>query len=105
MVKVTFLPLKRTVEFDLAALPFRGHGRPRSLLDVALNFGILLEHTCGGNCACTTCHVVVKAGEKCLDEIADNEADRLELAAGVTLHSRLGCQAVVLSDVVVEVPV
>ena len=106
MTKVIFLPLNRTVEFDLAALPFQGHGRPRSLLDVALNFGIPLEHTCGGNCACTTCHVVVKTGEECLGEIADNEADRLELAAGVTLHSRLGCQAVVAKDgeIVVEIP-
>ena len=106
MAKVTFLPLNRTVEFDLDALPYPGHGKPRSLLDVALNFGISLEHTCGGNCACTTCHVVVKAGEECLSEMGDDEADRLELAAGVTLHSRLGCQAVVVKDgeIVVEIP-
>ena len=106
MAKVTFLPLRRTVEFDLAALPFQGHGRPRSLLDVALNYGIPLEHTCGGNCACTTCHLVVKAGEGCLSEMKEDEADRLELAAGVTLHSRLGCQAVIAKDgeIVVEIP-
>jgi 2Fe-2S ferredoxin len=34
----------------------------------------------------------------------DEEADRLDLAAGLTLHSRLACQAVVRGNVVVEVP-
>ena len=30
--------------------------------------------------------------------------DRLDMAEGLTIHSRLGCQAVVHGDVVVEVP-
>jgi 2Fe-2S ferredoxin len=34
----------------------------------------------------------------------DDEADRLEMAPGLTLHSRLACQAVVHGDVVVEIP-
>ncbi len=36
--------------------------------------------------------------------VEDDEADRLDLAAGLTLHSRLACQAVVNGDVTVEVP-
>ncbi len=106
MAKVTFLPLDKTVEFDLDALPYKEHGRPKSLLDVALNFGIHLEHACGGNCACTTCHVVVKKGAECLNEMDDDEQDRLDMAADLTLHSRLGCQSVIERDgeVVVEVP-
>ena len=32
------------------------------------------------------------------------EEDRLDMAPGLTLHSRLGCQAVVKGDVVIEVP-
>jgi 2Fe-2S ferredoxin len=100
-LKVTFLPLNRTVEFE--ALPYKHHGKPGSILDVALNFGIPLEHACGGNCACTTCHVVVREGEESLSEMEDDEADRLGLAAGVTLHSRLACQAVVRGDVTVEI--
>jgi 2Fe-2S ferredoxin len=63
-----------------------------------------LEHVCGGNCACTTCHVIVKQGEGYLSPVEEEEADRLEMAAGLTLHSRLGCQAVVKGDVVVEMP-
>jgi 2Fe-2S ferredoxin len=103
--KVTFLPEGRTVEFESGSLPYSDHGKPESLLDIALNFGIHLEHACGGSCACTTCHVIVKdSTDRNLSEMDDDEADRLDMAAGLTLHSRLGCQAVVTGDVVVEIP-
>lgn len=100
-MKVTFIPLNRTVEFE--TLPYKHHGKPGSILDVAINFGIPLEHSCGGNCACTTCHIVVRQGEQNLSPIEDDEADRLDIAEGVTIHSRLACQAVVRGDVVVEI--
>ena len=105
-VRVTFLPENRTAEFDLHELPYAGHGRERSLLDVALNFDIRLEHACGGNCACTTCHVVVRKGEELLSEMEDDEADKLDTAADITLHSRLGCQARIerAGEIVVEIP-
>jgi ferredoxin len=45
----------------------------------------------------------VKEGGRHLSQMEDLEADRLYSAAGLTLHSRLACQAVVLGDVVVEV--
>jgi 2Fe-2S ferredoxin len=95
--------MQRTVEFDLHTLPYKEHGLPGSILDVALNFAIPLEHNCGGNCACTTCHVIIRGGEQNLSGKEDLEADRLDLAPGVTLHSRLACQAVVRGDVVVEI--
>ena len=104
MPRVTFFPAGTVVDFDPHELPHGGHGKPGSLLDVALHFQIPLEHTCGGNCACTTCHVIVKQGEGALSPMEDSEADRLEMAAGLTLHSRLACQAVVFGDVVVELP-
>jgi 2Fe-2S ferredoxin len=103
-LKVTFLPLGRTVEFEPGGLAYRGHGRQGSLLDVALNFGVALEHNCGGACACTTCHVIVRGGERNLSPMDEAEADRLDFAPGLTLHSRLACQAVVTGDVVVEIP-
>ena len=34
----------------------------------------------------------------------DDEEDRLYMADGLTLHSRLGCQCVVKGDVTVEIP-
>ena len=36
--------------------------------------------------------------------MSEEEADRLDTAADLTLHSRLGCQCVVKGDVTVEIP-
>lgn len=104
MPKVTFLPANVTVEFESGQLEYQDHGEPESLLDIALASGLDLEHACGGSCACTTCHVIVKEGDDNLSEMDDDEADKVDEAPGVTLHSRLGCQAVVKGDVVIEVP-
>lgn len=105
-VRVTFLPEGKTVEFENGKLPYQDHGKPQSILDVAQNFGIFLDHACGGNCACTTCHVWVKKGKECLSEMDDDEADRLDMAADLQLDSRLGCQSVIEKpgEVVVEIP-
>jgi 2Fe-2S ferredoxin len=102
--KVTFLPLNRTVEVDDAKYPLADHGRPGSLLDIALAHEIHLEHNCGGSCACTTCHIIVKEGATNLSPMEGDEEDRLDMAEGLTIHSRLGCQAIVRGDVVVEIP-
>ena len=57
-------------------------------------------------CACSTCHVIVKEGFDSLSEASENEEDMLDNAPGVTLQSRLACQAVAdgSSDLVVEIP-
>ncbi len=106
LVRVTFLPENETVEFECGKQPHQDHGKPGSILDIALNFGLRLEHACGGNCACTTCHVVVKTGKELLSEMDDEEADRLDMAADLQLDSRLGCQAVIEKpgEIVVEIP-
>ena len=110
MPKVTVIPVDGsqplTVEFESGKLPYAEHGKRESLLDVCLNFGIPLEHACGGSCACTTCHVVVKDGDRNLSEMDDDEADRLDMAADLQLNSRLGCQAIIEKpgEVVVEIP-
>jgi 2Fe-2S ferredoxin len=93
-----------TVEYEPGVTPYQDHGKEGSFLDIALNCGIDLQHACGGNCACTTCHVIIKEGEENVSEMEDDEEDRLYLADGLTLHSRLGCQAVVRGDVTVEIP-
>ena len=104
MPKVTFVNFDKTVEFESGTLPYHEHGKPESLLDIAMNAGLTLEHACGGSCACTTCHVVIEAGDGNLSEAEDDELDRLDMAPGLTLHSRLGCQAVVTGDVTVRIP-
>lgn len=96
-MKVTFLPSGKTLEIDPGT----------SILEAALENDVDLEHNCGGFCACTTCHVVVRRGEDCLSEMEDNEDDRLSQAEGLTLRSRLGCQAIVEEgdgEITVEIP-
>ena len=80
--KVTFMPANETVEVDDAKYPLADHGKPGSLLDIALHHGIPLEHNCGGTCACTTCHVIVREGEDHLSAMEPDEEDRLDTARG-----------------------
>ena len=74
----------RVIEFNPADAPFHHDGRPGSILDILLGHKIHLEHACGGNCACTTCHVVVKEGMNKLSEAEESEEDMLDKAPGLT---------------------
>jgi ferredoxin, 2Fe-2S len=106
MPKVVFIldGERKSFDIDPVTMPYRHHGLRASLLDVALNVGVAIEHACGGNCACTTCHVIVRSGAESLSELEDAEADRLDTAWEVTPQSRLACQAVVKGDVECEIP-
>lgn len=104
MPKVTFLPSNQTVEFELGSLPYPDHGQPGSVLHVSDHFGVGLEHVCGGNCSCTTCNIIVRAGAENLSPMDDDEGDLLMGFSEVGAPRRLGCQAVVRGDVVVEIP-
>ena len=83
-----------TVEVDPAKIPYGDTGQPGSILSIALSHGIDIEHTCGGVCACSTCHVYVKDGMNTCNEPTDDELDQLESAPGLTTQSRLSCQTV-----------
>jgi 2Fe-2S ferredoxin len=104
--RVRFLPMDKVVEVDTAA-PAPGHnGEPGSLLRIALANGIEVDHACGGVCACSTCHVIVREGGESIPAAADDEEDQLDNARGLTVQSRLACQAVPCGDrnLVVEIP-
>ena len=105
-IEVTFQPEGKTVCFEHGKMPYEYHGKEQSVLDVALNHHVKLDHACGGNNACTTCHIWVKEGAEHLSPMEDDEADRLDTAADLQLNSRLGCQAVITGPgkVVVEIP-
>jgi len=64
-----------------------------TLLEAAEAAGAQVGHTCGGVCACSTCHVWVKKGLESLSEQQDNEMDRLDQAFDVRPYSRLSCQS------------
>lgn len=66
----------------------------QTLLEVARAHKIdEIEGACGGALACSTCHVIVDPDwYKKLPAPTDDETDMLDLAAGITRTSRLGCQ-------------
>ena len=78
------------------------------LLDVAQAAGQPLEGTCEGQMACSTCHVIVDAGDFAKLQVASEaEEDMLDLAAAATRTSRLSCQIVLdetLDGLTVRIP-
>lgn len=68
----------------------------QSLLEIALDNNIELHHNCGGVCACSTCHLYLEKGEQFVEELSDREEDFIDRAVNPRLHSRLGCQCVLL---------
>src|ERR1700729_163998 len=92
-IQVTFLPEGKTIQFENGKLPYEDHGKEQSLLDVALNFGVTLDHACGGNWPRPPCHIWVKEGAENLSPRDADQADRLDMAADLQLNPRLGCQA------------
>ncbi|MGE3109259.1 MAG: 2Fe-2S iron-sulfur cluster-binding protein [Phycisphaerales bacterium] len=70
-------------------------GIGQNLLEVALLADINVEHACGGVCACSTCHVYIEDGSRCLSESTEAEEDRVEEAPGLQRNSRLSCQCII----------
>ena len=94
MPKLVFKDKKVTIEID----------RGVSILDAALEHGVALYHTCGGNCSCSTCRVVVLKGGENLSAIEPPEAEILD-SFDLQPPYRLGCQAQVMDgEAEVEIP-
>ena len=77
----------------------------KSILDNLLEHHIDVEHACEKQAACTTCHVIVRAGFDSLEDASEKEEDMLDKAWGLEGTSRLSCQAKVADeDLTVEIP-
>jgi len=76
-----------------------------TILEAARRAGAPEGDTCGGECACSTCHVYVAAGQNLLSEAEEDEEDALDNAFDVRENSRLGCQARIERDGLVEVTI
>ena len=91
-VNITFVEMDGTQK-EVAVAP------GTHLLDAAHDNDIDLEGACGGELACSTCHLVFEeASYKSLPEKTEEEEDMLDLAWGLTDTSRLGCQVKVTPD-------
>ena len=79
--------------------------RGTSICEALLEHDVNIEHACEMSAACTTCHVVVRAGFASLGEPEEVEEDLLDRAWGLEPTSRLSCQAILASsDVTIEIP-
>ena len=80
----------------------------QTILELAQDHGVDLEGACEGSMACSTCHIIVENGfYDFLEPPSEDEEDMLDLAFGLTLTSRLGCQIIVteaLDGLVLRVP-
>mmetsp|Transcript_50915 Transcript_50915/g.57667 ORF Transcript_50915/g.57667 Transcript_50915/m.57667 type:complete len:186 (+) Transcript_50915:200-757(+) len=78
------------------------------LMAAAHENDIELEGACGGELACSTCHLIFEPDVyDSLPEKEDEEDDMLDLAFEVTDTSRLGCQCIVKEDfegITVQIP-
>jgi 2Fe-2S ferredoxin len=104
--KITFQPMDVTIEVDPRRERYGHNGLELSVLDIAEGAGVDIDHACGGVCACSTCHVLIRQGLESCSEATDDELDQLDNAPGLELQSRLACQCVPngTEDIVVEVP-
>ena len=78
-----------------------------SILDIAEDNDIHLNHNCGAVCACSTCHIYIYKGEEELPEISDREEDFIDRAINPRLESRLACQCIIQNkdgEYEVEIP-
>lgn len=94
MVKVKF----RFEDDQLQEQVVEGYFKGESILDIAEDADIHLNHNCGAVCACSTCHVYVEQGEEFIQEISDREEDFIDRAVNPRIESRLGCQCVILEE-------
>ncbi|MEM9243904.1 MAG: ISC system 2Fe-2S type ferredoxin [Pseudomonadota bacterium] len=101
MTKIKVLPhaeyCPQGVEFEAEA--------GETVLAALMRHGIIIEHACEMQCACTTCHVYVRQGYDSLETATEQEDEMLDRAWGLDMDSRLSCQAKVGDqDLVVEIP-
>ena len=104
MPRVTFLPYPGQDAFGPDAPKSIEVPEGTALLRAAQKVGAQVGFACGGNCACSTCHVYVREGYDSLSDISEKEEDILDKAFDVRAQSRLGCQSKVSDeDVVCEI--
>jgi ferredoxin len=71
----------------------------KNLLEIAHDNNVELEGACGGELACSTCHLIFEPEiYATLPPKKPDEDDMLDLAFEVTETSRLGCQIKVTED-------
>lgn len=90
---ITFLPENRNV--------LSSHV-DETLLDVALANGVKINHSCGGNGTCGTCHVYIRSKLNTLEPRNEIEAEMAD-CRGFDENERLACQLRAQPGLIVEI--
>ena len=99
MPEVIFLPFGITVNA----------AKGKSLLDLAFENDIIIEHNCGGLCACTSCRIIIKEGLNLIEKKSDEENRLLSEAGFAEEENRLSCCCKITGDtggqkIIAEIP-
>ena len=88
MPRVTFVDLIRSMEAP----------QGKTILQCALDMGILISHVCGGDGACGTCRIEIVEGA---DQVTEPTID--EVVKEIEEPYRLSCQTRLIGDVTVKI--
>ena len=95
---ITFLPESKTVPAE----------KYKSILDIAFDNDIILEHICGGVCSCTSCVVLIRKGIENFNTISEEELQQLKKSEYYSPEARLACVSKIVSEpsenIVIEIP-
>ncbi len=71
-----------------------------TLMEIIRDKGFEIEATCGGCCACATCHLYIdKNWINKLEVVNEDEESMLDQAFNLKENSRLGCQIEFTSEI------
>ena len=93
LFKLTFLPQKKECSFS---------GHP-SILEVAIDNDIPLNHSCGGMGSCTTCRIFVIQGAETLGPRNEIESEHAQMR-GYEFNERLSCQTEAKAGIICQIP-
>lgn len=68
----------------------------QTILEVALNNKVNIDHDCGGICSCSTCHIYITKGNHHIEMKSRKEHHYIERLKNRKENSRLGCQCLLL---------
>lgn len=87
MSLIIFLPVNISVPAE----------KNKTILDIALENDIPLEHNCGGTCSCTSCIISIKNNLDFFNKISADEEEQVILSGMKRNGLRLACMAELIS--------
>ena len=88
MNKILFLPSGTFIKIE----------KNKSILDIALENDISIEHYCGGTSSCNTCRILIAKGLQYFNEKSEDEIYQLEKINIFDDYARLACNSKIISD-------